>query len=100
MTRKLLLKELEKRFEKRFGIGNDVRLLEQICIIRDPFSGNGYMDAIRYDGVGLGFSYYENFWGGGWKSDKKIWDKYGIRALCDCLGLKVRKRVEYFIDGD
>ena len=34
------------------------------------------------------------------KSDKKIWDKYGIRALCDCLGLKVRKRVEYFIDGD
>lgn len=97
MSRKELLEELKIRFINRFGIGNEVRLNEQICIIRDPFSGNGYMDAIRYDGVD--FEYYEDFWGGGWKTDKNVFGKYGIKALCDVLGVKVRKRSEYFIDG-
>ena len=95
MTRKEVIDELKNRFIDKFGVGVAVKVKGDICVIRDSVSGNAFISSVRYSGVQ--FEYWRNWWGGGWF---KLTDKHIIRALSDCLGVKVESRTEYFIDGD
>jgi len=94
MTKEEIIDILKERFIERFGKDVEVDLNYPICCVKDYFSGNGYIDKVRYNGVD--FEYYLNYWNNGWKSDKKTFNRYAMRILSDCLDVIISKRTEYF----
>ena len=96
MTKGELLETLKEMFIERFGIGVDVDVKEHIEIDYSWDVGSTYITKIRYNGEK--FEYWKDCFGGGWEYKRNVFNKYGIAALSDCLGVKVRSRTEYFID--
>jgi len=83
-------------FIERFGVGTEVDVNERIEIGYSWDVGGTCLTKIRYNGEK--FEYYKECWSGVWEDKQSVFNKYGIRALSDCLGVKVRTRTDYFID--
>lgn len=95
MTKGEVLETLKKMFIERFGVNKEVNLKNQIQIDYSWDVGGTYLTKVRYNGEK--FEYYKECWSGDWEYKQGIFNKYGIRVLSDCLGVKVRTRTEYFI---
>ena len=95
MTKGEVLETLKEMFIERFGVNKEVSLKNQIQIDYSWDVGGTYLTKVRYNGEK--FEYYKECWSGDWEDKQSIFNKYGIRALSDCLGVKVRTRTEYFI---
>ena len=91
MTKGEVLETLKKMFIERFGVNKEVNLKNQIQIDYSWDVGGTYITKVRFNGEK--FEYYK----GCWEDKQSIFNKYGISALSDCLGVKVRTRTEYFI---
>ena len=96
MTKGEVFETLKKMFIEHFGVGTEVELDEPIEISRSWDVGGAYIEKVRYNGEN--FEYYLNFWDGGWKDDKSVFNKYGVKVLSACLDVRVLTRTEYFID--
>ena len=96
MTKGEVLETLKKMFIERFGVNKEVNLKNQIQIDYSWDVGGTYITKVRYNGDK--FEYYKECWSGDWEDKQSVFNKYGITALSDCLGVKVRTRTEYFID--
>lgn len=96
MTKGEVLETLKKMFIERFGVNKEVNLKNQIQIDYSWDVGGTYLTKVRYNGDK--FEYYKECWSGDWEDKQSVFNKYGITALSDCLGVKVRTRTEYFID--
>lgn len=96
MTKGEVLETLKEMFIERFGVNKEVDLKNQIQIDYSWDVGGTYITKVRFNGEK--FEYYRECWSYGWEDKQSIFNKYGIRALTDCLGVKVRTRTEYFID--
>lgn len=95
MTKGEVLETLKEMFILRFGINKEVDLKNQIQIDYSWDVGGTYITKVRFNGEK--FEYYRECWSYGWEDKQSIFNKYGIRALTDCLCVKVRTRTEYFI---
>ena len=95
MTKGEVLETLKEMFIERFGINKEVSLKKQIQIDYSWDVGGTHLTKVRYNGEK--FEYYKECWSGDWEDKQSIFNKYGIRALSDCLGVKVTTRTEYFI---
>lgn len=95
MTKSEILEMLKERFIERFGINKEVNLKNPIQIDYSWDVGGTYITKIRYNGER--FEYYKECWSYGWEDKQSVFNKYGIRALSDCLGVRVWTRPEYFI---
>lgn len=96
MTKGEILETLKEIFIERFGVNKEVNLKNQIQIDYSWDVGGTYLTKVRYNGDK--FEYYKECWSGDWEDKQSVFNKYGITALSDCLGVKVRTRTEYFID--
>ena len=96
MTKGEVLETLKEMFILRFGINKEVDLKNQIQIDYSWDVGGTYITKVRFNGEK--FEYYKECWSGDWEDKQSVFNKYGITALSDCLGVKVRTRTEYFID--
>lgn len=96
MTKGEVLETLKEMFIERFGVNKDVNLKNPINIDYSWDVGGTYITKIRYNGER--FEYWKECWGAGWEDKRSVFNKYGMRALSDCLGVKVWARTEYLID--
>lgn len=95
MTKSEMLETLKERFIDHFGINKEVNLKSPIQIDYSWDVGGTYITKIRFNGEK--FEYYKVCWSGDWEDKQSVFNKYGIRALSDCLGVRVWTRPEYFI---
>ena len=95
MTKSEILEMLKERFIDHFEINKEVNLKSPIQIDYSWDVGGTYITKIRFNGEK--FEYYKVCWSGVWEDKQSVFNKYGIRALSDCLGVRVWTRPEYFI---
>ena len=95
MTKGEVLEALKEMFIVRFGVGTEVDVNERIEIDYSWDVGGTYLTKLRYNGQN--FEYYKECWSGDWEDKENVFNKYGITALSDCLGVNVRTKTEYFI---
>lgn len=95
MTKSEILETLEEMFIDHFGINKEVNLKNPIQIDYSWDVGGTYITKICFNGEK--FEYYKVCWSGDWEDKQSVFNKYGIRALSDCLGVRVWTRPEYFI---
>ena len=90
------METLKEMFIERFGIGKEAVLKNQIRIDYSWDVGGTYLTKVRFNGEK--FEYYSECWSSGWEDGQGVFNRYGIKALSDCLGVKISTRTEYFID--
>lgn len=95
MSKEEVIKKLKTDFIEKFGIGNEVCLNTRIKIDYSWDVGYSYITKIRWNGEC--FEYYVECWCGVWGDKQEVFKKYIIKALSDCLGVKVSSKTEYFI---